>query len=258
MMKEFGFIPFILLLIAGNASSQTGNYNTSKDFKVIVSEPFKTVKTSGEIYLKNEDFALSFNFVKPGVFVIQSFDATDMHQIASAENQFQDRKSQFESIINLDERFYCLYSIYDKSEKLQKLNAIEIDPKTAKFKDEGRILLSIDGKVTGKYQNGIREIDKFDTEFSRDGKHIMIHFRMKPDQRKDDLSYDNIGLYVFDASLNKLYGDIREMKYTEAQMDIVDYCVDNEGVVICWLRFIKVQTFLEKSETTRSLIIIFN
>ena len=206
------------------------DYYTSADFDIKLSKPHRVVDATTKLYLNDEDHILSFKIVKTNNFIIQSFDPHTLDEISRAENNLE-RNSDFEAFVRTDKQFYVLYTLYDKPNNTEQLFAQEIDPSSSKFKGKPKKLLDVKGKIAGVFQGGFSFYvsDKFDFQHSKSENKLLIHFRMKPEKRNDKLSYDRIGLYVFDAGLNKIWGDIREMKYTEAQMDIEDYAVDDAG-----------------------------
>lgn len=228
-MNKFRLLTCILICIVGGVYGQ--DYYTSEDFKIKLSKPFPVVDADTKLYLNSKEKVVSFKIVKTNNFVIQSFDPKTLDEVSRAETSLKEKYAEFEMFVRIGTRFYIFYTLYDKPNEIENLWAQEIDPNTSKFTGEPKNILSVKGKVVGVLSGGwsFRVNEKFQFESSKSDNKLLIHFRMKPEFRNDDISYDRVGLYVFDPNLNQLWGDIREMKYTEAQMDLVDYAVDDDG-----------------------------
>ena len=207
------------------------DYYTSQDFDVQLSKPFPVVDAVSKLYLNSSDHVVSFKRRKKGSFIIQSFDPKTLSETSRFEGKFEESYAEFENFMVVNKRFYIFYSMYDKPNDTEKLMVVEIDPKTSKFKGDPKNLLAVQGKILGDMTSGwrFRVVNKFSFEFSKSKNNILIHHRMKPESRNDNISHMRVGLYVFDRDLNKVWGDIREMKYTEAEMELADYKVDHEG-----------------------------
>ena len=230
-MKKLSIVVCILLWALAPLSAQ--DYYTSEDFDVQLSKPFPVVDAVSKLYLNSTDHVVSFKRRKNNSFIIQTFDAKTLTETSRFEDKFKESYAELENFMVINERFYIFYSMYDKRGDIENLMVVEIDPNTSKFKGDPKTLLSVQGKVLGDLVSGgawsFRTVNKFSFEYSKSKNNILIHHRMKPEFRNDNVSYMRVGLYVFDRDLNQTWGDIREMKYTEAQMELINYNVDHEG-----------------------------
>jgi hypothetical protein len=140
-----------------------------------------------------------------------------------------------ESLGNIDNKNYIYYSTYSKSDNTEHLFAQELNVDKGQFQGGAKELVTSSEKLagtlvmTGIYQFGTA--DKWNFVNSADSNRLLVYYRLKPKEKKDALNKDIIGLYVFDRSLNKVWGQQVEMPYTEKMMDNDDYQVDKEGNV---------------------------
>jgi hypothetical protein len=140
-----------------------------------------------------------------------------------------------EGLGDMNYKNFIYYSTWSKKEAVEKLYAQEIDAVKGEFKGSPKELLSSATKLTGTlvatgfYQFGT--VGKWNFVSSADSSKLLIYYRLKPKERRDALNKDIIGLFVFDKSLNKIWGSEVEMPYTEKMMDNDDYQVDSKGNV---------------------------
>ena len=138
-----------------------------------------------------------------------------------------------EGLHSIGNREYLFYSTWSKSDKTERLFARELDVEKGNFKGEAVEMLSSTEKLsgslvmTGFYQ--FNSVGKWNFVKSADSGKLMIYYRLKPQIKRDAISHDIIGMYVFDQSLKKLWGRDEEMPYTEKMMDNIDYQVDAKG-----------------------------
>jgi len=138
-----------------------------------------------------------------------------------------------EKCIKLKDRFFLFYSLWDKEKEKEQLFVREIDAEKCSFKDKGKLVFDVDGKVTGALaQTGFysfNTMDKFDIISSFDESKLLIKYRKNPQIKNDDKSKDVIGFMVFDENLNSLSSKDVTMPYTEKKMDNLDYAIDADG-----------------------------
>lgn len=140
-----------------------------------------------------------------------------------------------ESIWDMNNKDYLFYSTWNKSDKTEHLYAQELNVEKGQFQGTAKELLSSGDKLTGTLvMTGLYQFNtagKWNLVRSADSSKLMVHYRIKPKEKKDAYSKDIIGVYVFDKNLNKVWGDQLEMPYTEKMMDNDDYQVDRNGNV---------------------------
>lgn len=192
-MKRLAIVVCILMGAMAPLSAQ--DYYTSKDFDVQLSKPFPVVDAVSKLYLNSADHVVSFKRYKKKGFIIQTFDAKTLSETSRFESKFEESYAEFENFMVINERFYIFYSMYDKPGDTENLMVVEIDPNTSKFKGNPKNLLSVSvqGKVLGDLVSGsawrFRTVNKFSFEFSKSKNNILIHHRMKPEFRNDNISY---------------------------------------------------------------------
>lgn len=231
-MKNVFFLVLMVIPFISFAQKE-GPIKFSKDFKVTKGEPYKTIDAAFKLYLSKGDKMVNFIRDKDDIY-LRLFDTKSLKLIG--EKKFKDFEKGFilEDIITFGGKTYLFYEVWDKKNETEQLFYREINIETGDFKDKGKKLFDVKGRLTGGaslYINGIAANvrDKFSFLESNDNKKLLIKYRKKPDVKNDDKSHDIIGLWCFDSDLNKLSGSDVEMPYTEAKMDILDYTLDNEG-----------------------------
>lgn len=92
--------------------------------------------------------------------------------------------------------------------------------------------------------------NKFAVKQSKDGSRILIEYRLKPKEKRDKLNKDEIGIHVFDADLNEIWGSVVTMPYTEAEMDNLAYLMASDGVprILAYVRESKQYEWLSITE----------
>ncbi|OFX29722.1 MAG: hypothetical protein A2X08_17450 [Bacteroidetes bacterium GWA2_32_17] len=196
--------------------------------KVEISKPYPVIDANSKIYLRTNEniIALKDNF-------IQRFDISGLKFNKVAEYSLPKNGAK-EQVVNIGDKFYLFYSLWDKEAKNEQLFFKEVSPDEGKMSNEGKLLFKVKGKITGMYAGSIFNasvINKFDFQFSYKSSKLLIKYRIKPEEKNDDLNYDIIGLNVYNSDLTKVWGKEVKMPYTEKKMDNLDYSVDGEGNV---------------------------
>ena len=170
----------LLLLLAANLNAQ--NTQPSKDIEIKISEPHKKVHARKYNYAKSNAYVVSVKFdISSYQFTIQTFDSQDLHEIARGEDVFHDLNGIFEFFTVLDDRFYLIYSLYDKPTDMESLFALEIDPKTASVTGEPQKLISVHGRYSKNFFAFVDKSEEIICETSKDNKYLMIHFPLIPE-----------------------------------------------------------------------------
>lgn len=265
MKKLFTLITLIFIVsYTAFAQGESDEFiNLSDNFNYRIGTPYKS-KPYGK-KLKNYFFGaygdrfLSVKQVNNKLY-IQFFDETKLN--SAQESVYDDFEKGFhlEGLIQMKERFYLLYGAVDK--KVERLYCREIDISTGALSNNKTELLSVDGKITTSEEvKGIRmEVfygvitgisKKYDFHYSEDSTKLLVRYRHKPKFVRDDKNQDLIGCYVFDDSMNKLWGRDVEMPYTEDEMRNLGYTLNSEGQV-------KVLSNLCKNDTSGCVMSIFS
>lgn len=228
---------FMILLNYLPAASQVA---TSKEFKYSVSKPYPVIDA------KDKDYFLAGNNIiavkQTGKAVsIQRFDKNTLNQLSVREVDDMPRGTTLEGHAQSGNHIYIFFSAWDKENKKEQLFVREVDPEKGSFAAKEKLLISVDGKITGA-PGGVgmgipggfgsfatAVVDKFDFFVSADSTKMFIQYRKKPETKDDSKSFDQIGMYVFDFNLTKIWSKEVTMPYTEFKMDIEDFSVDSKG-----------------------------
>ena len=223
----------LILLISIKGFSQTG---------VQISKPFKVVDAPKKLYFNNGKSILSVK-IKGGFITLQVFDVEKMTEVA--RNEYKDifKGGYIEDVIRFKDKFYFIYTLWDKPNETEQVFAREINPYKGVILDKQISLFKYKGRMAGKLTSSANvvtifnvwsslEMDKLNTDnYSYDSTKLLIQFRIKPEEKRDKLSYDEIGYYVFNDKLELLSGNVVKMPYTEKKMDNIDYSIDATGNV---------------------------
>jgi hypothetical protein len=203
----------------------------SDDFSYTVSDPYKVVDGM-KSYFSREGEVLSVKYGR-GVFYFQKFSGDKLNESKRIEVK---KTVSFtpEEFMEVDGHYYFFYSIWDRENTTEQLFAREIDFDNCNFVDEGNVLIKVKGKVTGGFGislfgSGNIGGGKFHFNHSFDQSQLIVQYRLKPDQRRDDLNKDVIGMHVYNSSLKELWKDQVEMPYTEKKMNNIGYTIDKNG-----------------------------
>ena len=82
-------------------------------------------------------------------------------------------------------------------------------------------------QATGWYS--FKNTDKYQYNYDAEKKHLLVSYRLIPEERNDKKNYDKLGFHVFNEKMEKVWGNEFKMPYTEAIMDNSDYTVDSKG-----------------------------
>lgn len=200
--------------------------------EVTLGKPYKVIDAADKYYFHKGDEILTLK--KDGKIIsIQKLNAKTLSFIQV--KVYEDMPSGFvvEKIAEFSDRYYVFYSLWDKANEAEQLFYREIDFAKGVFIGDGKLLLKVNGKVTGTFVSGgfynVSVVDKFSFNFSKNDLKMLIQYRMKPVVRSDDKSFDVIGLCVFDKNIQAISKKEVKMPYSEKKMNNLDYSVDSEG-----------------------------
>jgi hypothetical protein len=204
----------------------------SKEFSYTVSQPYKVVDGLKYYFSKNGE-VLAIKYSK-GQWIFQKFSGGKFNETKRFAEPKSKEKYQIETFITINDRIYFFYSIYDRTSIQEQLFVKEVDFENAKFKDQGKLLFKVNGKVSGSLVStgfgfGFTKVNKFQFYTDFDEKKLAVKYRMVPEVKQDALNKDKIGLHVFDEDMQELWSDIVTMPYTEKKMNNIDYAIDSDG-----------------------------
>ncbi len=156
-------------------------------------------------------------------FVVSLFEQNTLKQTGEKIIPMQLRessgKSTVEYISDFGGYYYRLVHVFDKGSKSEILYYDKIDVTKGTHTTSANNLIEIP-KMAGYGFRFREDVDR---------KHLLVNYRVFPQDRNDKKNYDKLGFHVFDEHMNKIWGNEFTMPYTEAVMDNNDYAVDIRG-----------------------------
>jgi len=221
-------LALLLCAIWGTQAQKT----LSADYSVKVSEPYRVVDADYKWLLSNDGDIVSLKFDGKDIY-IQRFDGTKPAYLGEKKYEsYLPKNYVVEQVKEFKNRYYVFYSSWDGDNQKEQLFAAEVDFAKGEFTGTPRLLLQVNGKISGKYSGRAYDFqlrDKFEILTSTDSKAILVKYRKKPEVKNDKKSFDIIGLGTFDADLKKVSVKEIVMPYTERRMNNLDYQIDNDG-----------------------------
>ncbi|MCR5861355.1 hypothetical protein LRS05_03960 [Flavobacterium sp. J372] len=250
----------LLFIVVLNAVVGFAQKTLSNDYSYTVSAPYKLFEGK-KFYFSNNNRLLAVKIEERDV-MLQIFNNKDEKVSFIAEKKYEDfpKNMQLEDVIEHGGRYYLFYSLWDGRNDKEQLFVREIDFVKGIFTAEAKLLLKVDGKVTGAplktklnwsgiddeerggwvdspnlWSNGVNTLnslettDKFDFIQDMEKKKLLVQYRMKPKIKSDTKSYDIIGMAGFDQGLTMTSQEEIKMPYTERRMDALDYAIDMQG-----------------------------
>jgi hypothetical protein len=199
---------------------------------ITLSMPYKVIDASEKNYLKKGDNILTVKVSGKHIYM-QKLDAKNLAFVKV--NTFEDMPDGYvlENLMLFNNKCYLFFSLWNRDAKTEQLFYREIDFDNASFVGEEKLLFSEQGKISGVLTNSgfynFSVTDKFDFFTSFDGSKMIVQYRMKPEEKRDALNKDLIGLRVYGPNLSPVWGDVVQMPYTEKEMNNLDYSVDSDG-----------------------------
>ncbi|HET6244621.1 MAG: hypothetical protein H0V01_08965 [Bacteroidetes bacterium] len=204
--------------------------------KFTVRSPYPVVDAGSKNYFNKGDEILTVKIHGKKVFM-QRFNTSNSN-LPKINISIMPDGFSLERVLELNNKYYLFYSLWDGANKKEQLYSREIDFDSGKFMDKEKLLVKVNGKITGSVAavvsggfgwifGGI--VDKFDFQYSQDYSKLMITYRLKPDIKNDAKNFDKIGMYVFSNNLDPIWNQEVVMPYTEKKMNNIDYSIDNKG-----------------------------
>lgn len=213
----------------------------SPDFTVTTSTPFEVVDAGAKEYISLDNgYTFSFKMGR-GKAIVQKFSVADMKEVA--RNTYEDLpdKAFFLDFVKLGSRLYCIFEAFDSKAGGFKVYSREIDTDKGTLLPQ-QLLLTTSRKVANPpYKGDLTRAEvgfaaltagkKFSFSTSFDQSKLLITYRLVPADKNDAKNLDEIGFFVFDPSLTKLWGKEMKMPYVEKQMNNTGFAVGSDGAV---------------------------
>ena len=230
-MKNFLCVLIVFALSLQKSYSQ----KTATTFPYTVGDPHLVFDFDNCFYFSKNKEILAVKFIRNHA-IIQKF-STDKPSLITAKKYDGVFPSNFkiENILELGDKYYFFYSSRDNKEDKMQLFSIDIDFEKGEFNGQPKLLLNVDGKVSGVKKSygffnlGTSIEDNFKFIQSSDKKQLLITYRKIPEIKNDKNSFDKIGLNLYGNNLNVIFQKEIIMPYSERRMDNLDYQIDNIG-----------------------------
>lgn len=212
----------------------------SKKFSYKLGEEYEIPKRSEDMgFFGTQTSGIVNLFLKKDILSIFNFDPKNLGQTGEKEIEMDlTRNFNNEGIVNFGNDFYWLHSDWDKSAKEESLFYDKIDVKTGKITVANKPLLT-STKIAGSYgasggsmwgfNYSGKTVDKYSLNYDANNTHMLISYRLVPEEKNDKKNYDRIGLWVYDQKMTKTWNSEFTMPYTEAIMDNLDFTIDAKG-----------------------------
>ncbi len=140
------------------------------------------------------------------------------------------------------------YVSYNKKEKNESVYAREVNKADGTFKDAKLLFTTTSEIMISRYAEGGTSIFnmvgiRYEVYSSFDQSKLLVGYRTKPLTKNDDKSYDILGFYVFNITLDKQWGGEVKMPYTEKQMNNLAYTVAKDGTAYMLAYLNETKTF---------------
>ena len=211
----------------------SGQVKLSTDFKIKVSEPYKVVDARNKEYFG--DGAGHIVSVKKDdeTVIIQKFNVSDGKEISRKEYKDLPDKTELQDIVQVGTKLYFIYTVAKKGD-LFDVCSREVDMTKASF-DAPKTLFTTKGDISRTAPTeiigfwGMQKGPFLTVVHSFDDSKILMNYRRIPLVKKDSKNKDILGFYVFDNSMNKIWGDEVTMPHTEKEMNNLAYSVTKDG-----------------------------
>lgn len=208
------------------------SFTVKAQVKITVGQPFGVIDAPYKYYFNRGSEILTVKLKKREV-IIQKLNSEKLaFEKISVARDLPDGFA-LENVIEYNDRYFIFYSLWDRQAELEQLCYREIDFDKGALKPGEKVLVQVHGKVTGdlisKGWYNFSVVNKFDFQFSRNDDKLLIHYRLKPQIKNDNKSYDIIGMHVFGKNLEPVWDEEVTMPYTEKKMNNLDYSVDSQG-----------------------------
>ena len=201
--------------------------HASGQANISLGKPYVVIDAEEKYYFHRGNEILSVKLEKSAV-TIQKFNEDDVaFQKIKLYDDFP-KGHVVESVTKFQDKYYVFYSLWDGEN--EQLFAREINFKEGQFYGPGVKIMSVHHRLagflarTGFYRFQVE--GKFSFFFSGDSSKVFIQYRLKPEVKSDNKSYDVVGINIYDKNLTAQWRKEVQMPYTEKKMDIFDYTVD--------------------------------
>lgn len=252
----------LLLLLLFSASTLLAQKELSNSYSYSKSNPYKNFRADNKYYFSQENQSLAIK-IDGKEIAIQKFDSGKSNLIKEKiYKKSLPSNYKLEEVLEVDNRYYILYSSWNGKDHKEQLFAAEVDFKNGELLDNHKLIVSIEGKVSGKqefelFKEGWYEMidgtkDKFDFSTSNDKKNLLVQYKKKPEIKNDKKSYAVIGLVGFDSSLNQISEKEIKMPHAERIIKTLDYRIDNASNIYMLCKVFHSDSYKSKTKQNKA------
>jgi hypothetical protein len=205
----------------------------SKDFKVTTSVPYAVVDGSVKEYFSDGKSQVISVKTRGRIVTIQCFDFLTMKETSKKTYEDFPEVFKIQTVVKLGDKIFYIYECYNDRERKHDVYAREVKTTDGTFGTPKLLLTTASETMPTSYIAGGAMTAyipvRFELVFSYDKSKVMIKYRAKPTKRRDAVSFDVLGFFVFDSEFTKLWGGEVQMPYTEKEMNNLAYAVDKSG-----------------------------
>jgi hypothetical protein len=237
-MRKINILLAILMFCQTLAFSQ----KLSNNFEVSIATPYPVINAGSKEYVSLDNGTVIMVKMGKGIVNIQKFDGNKNTELTRKTYKDLPKTAFFIDAVKLGSRIYYIYSVEEPSTKGFKVYAREIDTDDLAFKTPIELLKTSRAVVKAPFNGNLAEMKvgfaaygaraKFMVHKSYDESKMMITYRSYPKTKSDIKNKDEIGFFVFDNKMEKIWGDEIKMPYTEKEMNNVGYSVSKSGQVM--------------------------
>lgn len=238
----------LLFLFTAISLYSAAQVKLSKDFTLEASKPFPVVDAQNKQYFavgNNNSISIKTD---GEIVTVQKFDGASMKEVSRKVYEDFPKYTKVQRIIQTKDALVYIFEAYNKGEKTFTVYSREVNIESGAF-DKEKVLFTTsrpvvnagrdaDGK-TPMGENDARmfkmEGTKFDVFQSFDKSKVLIQFKVKPLEKSDAVNKDEIGFYVFDSKMTKVWGGEVKMPHTEKEMNNLAYTVGSDGTAFMML-----------------------
>lgn len=222
----------LTVIFAINTFAQD-DFMRSSEVKVTKSEPYEVVDSYAKRYFTLSDgsvLSIKNKGKKGNAFIFQKFSGEQLNEVSREVVVVDIPGFNLEYFVELGEKLYMFYSVYDKPNKTEQLFVQEVNQDGSGFLGNEKQLISVSQKIAASYYAGMFSAQgKFRIDTSSDESYLVIKYRLMPEEKDDSKNNDVLGMHVFDQELNKVWGEDIEMPYLESMMRTLDFTIDSKG-----------------------------
>ena len=225
---------FTSFLTCGLALLGFSQAKVSSEFKTTLGTPYQVIDANDKYYFNKGEEILTIKIDRREAFIQKLNSKTLKFIEKKVFKDFIPDDGKLEEVAEFNGRYFVFYSLWAKP--FEQLFCKEIDFAKCEAIGKDRLLLKTDKKITamggvtfGFGGFGFVGGGKFSFSLSFDKKKVLIKYRVKPEKKDDNISYDIIGMTVFDDGMIANWGKEVKMPYTEKKMNNLDYTLDGQG-----------------------------